>query len=757
MSAVLEFGFDAAPAFTGVDRLEQKLTGLNGTVARVSTAHEKLRHALKEGWVSAGIDAQVYLEKMRAVEKQERVIAASHQRLAAAGAGQYAAQQEASAAAAAQRQAMEAAAQQRAAAQAQAAAAAAAKQQTLEVAAQRLRSQETVDGRLQLQLIEARLAGNAKEGKQFELRIAQLAQMRQLQQQMNLSQKDAYALSSRMAAAGQLKMPGSMGGAGGGSGGGGKFAIGMAAMQMQDVAVQAQMGTRASIIIAQQGSQLASMFGPGGMIVGGIAAVGAVLYDMQEKGVEALKALQKEAGEFDQSLRHLKAGNLTEMIDGMEKMKQKADELRAATAKAPGALARFFAPSSFDAGSGKWSNSADEKHQVSAELAKKNEEGRAELMRQIVQTSEEELRIARLKESGHAAAAAALEREVQLRRKLAEYDAAPEEVRGQLKANAQAVSEAEAAAEAGKEKQKTADAQARLEDQKHKAGLDEMTLARQIATIRVEAAQATAEEARLRAAAVPDAMKVVTAESKKVELQMQLNQLQKRFADEKEREFNEAKRIAEQQEREAEAAKKKNNDRRSSVLDTAMEYKLLQAKARGNERAVEEAERQQRVLSRAGRLESENGMGRKEALAMAMKMTDLEDRANGKPGKIRGVVDKADPQQRNGLSGEWHSGPSGSGTYRGMGGPSDPLSKNGGLAGFWDLQAGNTGSSRGTSDYYNQNAFSDGQSIQEHHAANAKAKEEGENPGTNRLVDSFMDKLISRLPAALADAILTKS
>lgn len=47
--------------------------------------------------------------------------------------------------------------------------------------------------------------------------------------------------------------------------------------QLQDVAVQAQMGTNAFTILAQQGPQIASIFGPGGAVLGAIIGVGAAL------------------------------------------------------------------------------------------------------------------------------------------------------------------------------------------------------------------------------------------------------------------------------------------------------------------------------------------------------------------------------------------------------------------------------------------------------------------------------------------------
>lgn len=72
--------------------------------------------------------------------------------------------------------------------------------------------------------------------------------------------------------------------------------------QLQDVAVQAQMGTSAFIILGQQGPQLASIFGPGGAVVGAIIAFGSMLgglaYSMlvSSKGTEELQSAVRDLG-----------------------------------------------------------------------------------------------------------------------------------------------------------------------------------------------------------------------------------------------------------------------------------------------------------------------------------------------------------------------------------------------------------------------------------------------------------------------------
>ena len=57
--------------------------------------------------------------------------------------------------------------------------------------------------------------------------------------------------------------------------------------QLQDVAVQAQMGTSAFVIFSQQGSQLAAAFGPTGAFVGALIAVGGALGGVAYKAYTA--------------------------------------------------------------------------------------------------------------------------------------------------------------------------------------------------------------------------------------------------------------------------------------------------------------------------------------------------------------------------------------------------------------------------------------------------------------------------------------
>ena len=76
---------------------------------------------------------------------------------------------------------------------------------------------------------------------------------------------------------------------------------GQLSVQLQDVAVQAQMGTDAVRIFAQQGPQIASIFGPSGAVVGALIAVGAIIAGPFIKSfMQANEEIEKTSKKLDQ-------------------------------------------------------------------------------------------------------------------------------------------------------------------------------------------------------------------------------------------------------------------------------------------------------------------------------------------------------------------------------------------------------------------------------------------------------------------------
>lgn len=83
-----------------------------------------------------------------------------------------------------------------------------------------------------------------------------------------------------------------------------RMVFGQLGYQIQDVAVQLQMGQNAMIVFAQQGSQIASIFGPGGAIAGAVIAIsgalaGALLPSIfnSTDATDTLEKAQKTLGE----------------------------------------------------------------------------------------------------------------------------------------------------------------------------------------------------------------------------------------------------------------------------------------------------------------------------------------------------------------------------------------------------------------------------------------------------------------------------
>lgn len=83
--------------------------------------------------------------------------------------------------------------------------------------------------------------------------------------------------------------------------------LGQVGHQVQDIAVQLQMGQNAMLVFGQQGSQIASLFGPGGAMIGAVVAIGAALsmslapsfFGATEAAKELKNANQDLLGSFD--------------------------------------------------------------------------------------------------------------------------------------------------------------------------------------------------------------------------------------------------------------------------------------------------------------------------------------------------------------------------------------------------------------------------------------------------------------------------
>lgn len=122
--------------------------------------------------------------------------------------------------------------------------------------------------------------------------------------------------------------------------------------QMQDIAVQLQMGTNPLMVFAQQGSQIASLFGPTGAIAGAVIAIGGALAgalipnlfktgEAAEDVADKVAALVSEMDKLDMAQRRVvetanqyrisdKQAEYDELTKSIEKQRQEVERLTAA-------------------------------------------------------------------------------------------------------------------------------------------------------------------------------------------------------------------------------------------------------------------------------------------------------------------------------------------------------------------------------------------------------------------------------------------
>jgi hypothetical protein len=90
---------------------------------------------------------------------------------------------------------------------------------------------------------------------------------------------------------------------------------GQVGLQVQDIAVQAQMGTAATTILAQQGSQILGAFGPQGAILGGILAIGAAAYGVFNKMAVDAAVAGEAMEDVGETIKQAFSQNTTKEID----------------------------------------------------------------------------------------------------------------------------------------------------------------------------------------------------------------------------------------------------------------------------------------------------------------------------------------------------------------------------------------------------------------------------------------------------------
>lgn len=98
-------------------------------------------------------------------------------------------------------------------------------------------------------------------------------------------------------------------------------AVGQLGYQIQDIAVQLQMGTNAMMVFGQQGSQIASIFGPGGAVIGAIIAIAFAI------GSTLVSAIRGASAEFDAMTTKVNELGAAQKQLAVDDVKKKLDDV----------------------------------------------------------------------------------------------------------------------------------------------------------------------------------------------------------------------------------------------------------------------------------------------------------------------------------------------------------------------------------------------------------------------------------------------
>ncbi|MCG3206265.1 MAG: hypothetical protein KCHDKBKB_02999 [Elusimicrobia bacterium] len=418
---------------------------------------------------------------------------------------------------------------------------------------------------------------------------------------------------------------GSMGGMA--RGGGGRLAIGNAAMQLQDVIVQAQMGTRASIIVAQQGSQLLGAFGASGAILGAVVALGGAFALMGEKGAEGFRAVADSAKNASQQITAA-AGSVEQLTQLYGDF---AAKIQSAGAFAgPGMSLGRLATSVMMGVSERELQIAASNAQMTLQLRQ------MDIEEQLVDASAKALEIAELRAAGETEKADAMQRQLDLAKQINAINATnlPAEVKAQLAADAGTMSALRPRELAGKKADEIA---ARMREQEIAAmGPQEryMALSEQQDAIfaRMQREGGMFYEPSVAGlgqwAAGAEKFGMQDVRLKALQMQEEAANLQKQMDDAVAQQRADVKAADEKRDAEKEAAKRAGDEfmkpiqaeqerKRLAREELAKEIQYAQMRRDGRGEQVE-------MLKQAERIHKETGVSADEALMLAQNLQDMQ-------------------------------------------------------------------------------------------------------------------------------------
>lgn len=436
--------------------------------------------------------------------------------------------------------------------------------------------------------------------------------------------------------------------------------LGGVAMQAQDVAVQLQMGTEASIVLAQQGSQILSAFGAGGAIAGGVLAIGGAFFTMAQKSRENFDAMKADADGYAERVKEALAGSTSEISDFFTQMRSEVNVAYAEVEKLNGEGFNFNRPLQMLSGL-LGGPSVEDMEQRANALALEKAKYQSVIENALLDASAKEVKLAELKAAGHEDAAKAMQHQLELQKEIQRIEKAGYSAAVAQKLIADATRKSELTTAPAKEKDKTkqqmeslkalrSEAQQMsvdmLPDQEQvaalKAQLEEVLMGARMRNIGMSIGTAAdlkdVAASHRRDGNISGETEALRSYKQALTIQQDIQRLQDRITTDAKRAADLAKDKA-RTDMEAALRIKREQDawiaqRNAAVQGSADEMALL--KARNTRRKSDDyrVERDIAIRSRRDRFMREEGLSAEEATARATQMRDMEEKASG-TGRIR--------------------------------------------------------------------------------------------------------------------------
>jgi len=358
-------------------------------------------------------------------------------------------------------------------------------------------------------------------------------------------------------------------------------------MQIQDIAVQAQMGTSALTIFSQQAPQLLSVFGNFGALAGGFAAIGGAVYTFGQKSSESFRTVLGDAAALNAEIGRLAGSGATleSSLESFSKIRTAQRETlnQVQIRQDGGGMSQAFQELQALFGATE-SNYDQVKEAELTTVALKKQQVR--LQNEIVKASGNEVMLAQLKTAGDDKAVDALDRK--------------------LKLEAQIQKIKSFGLDAGAESKLIENA-TRISDLQKKQQVNTYDIAKNIQD------QANA------------ANKILAP------YQQFLNYLDQ--AKQKQDAINASAKASKQ------TAQTKVESQKNFAQALEDEIKILETKATGDQEAIKQADREIAVKAKAREIQIQLGKNAREAMEIAERMQALQDAAEGKGdkgGRIQG-------------------------------------------------------------------------------------------------------------------------